>query len=296
MITPDTLSTALALAKPGDRLTLSGEFPAMRLRGDRLAAGLTLDLAKAEIAGPWIATGMADLTILGGHWRGCGVRFDGCGGVTVIGGLYEGPGADDAALAVGYGVQTLGSNRVAVRGVRAIGYKGGVVIARADGFDVADCVMERMGSDGIQAAESRRGRIAGNVVHGSRLPPGSQSHPDGIQLWSRPTSPPTADIVIERNLLVGPMQGVFLGNHVRAGVDDGGFDQVVIRDNEIVAGFPHGLCVTDGRGVTVTGNRVRTLTGARFRASINLVRCAGVIRSGNTVAAGAGKPSADDPR
>lgn len=294
MITADTLPAALASAKPGDILKLSGSFGDVLLRGDRLARDLTLDMTAATITGQVKGVGMVGLRLVGGVWRGKQpLRLDRCTGVRVTGGTYEGPGAFDANLADGYAVFVVVGQDVTIEGLRAEGFKSGVVLSKVTGFAVTGCGLARMRSDGIQAGECRQGLIADNVIHGTKTL--WAEHPDGIQIWSRPTSPPTADIVIERNLVVGDTQGICGFNVVRNGVNDGGYDRITIRDNRVVAGHPQGIALTEARDSVVENNTVSTWAGARWRASINLTRCERTIRRGNTVAAGAGKPSADDP-
>src|SRR3546814_16542705 len=74
------------------------------------------------------------------------------------------------------------------------------------------------------------------------------------------------------------MQVISAFNHLRNGVDDGGFDRLTIIDNDIQVSAPQALAVVDGRDIVVPGNRIRTLRGAKHRASLNPVRSTGVVR------------------
>lgn len=69
-------------------------------------------------------------------------------------------------------------------------------------------------------------------------------------------------MIVENNDIDGVMQGVFFGNHVRNGVDDGGFDRVIIRNNRVRVDHPNGIVLANGRNSVVTGNHVSTLPGA----------------------------------
>lgn len=288
MITAASLPAALAAAKPGARLKLSGAFGDVLLRGDKMAAGLTLDLTAAEITGSWKAVAMTGLRLIGGTWRGkLPLRLDRCTDVRVTGGVYEGPGAYDANLADGYAVFVVVGQGIVVESIRADGFKSGVVLSKVDGFEVTGCGLSRMRSDGIQAGECWNGRIAGNVIHGTKTL--GAEHPDGIQIWSRASSPPTSDIVIEDNLVAGDTQGICGFNiQNRNGADDGGYDRITIRRNRVSAGHPQGISLTDARDSSVTDNVVSTYPGSRWRASLNLTRCERTIRKGNTVGAGGG--------
>jgi len=89
------------------------------------------------------------------------------------------------------------------------------------------------------------------------------------------------------------MQGIFLGNHVRAGVDDGGFDAITIERNRIEVNVPNGIYVGSGRGVRIISNQVYTVAGAMLRngagpavkATIKAVESQRVVACGNLVAA-----------
>lgn len=282
MITPATLADALTSAQPGDTLTLSGDFPAMR---PKIPEGVTLDCRAATITGEWYPRGpLRRVRIEGGRWAG--LRTDGVERLEINGARFKGAGT-------GYGLFVNGGSEVHVWGSHLSGYRTGIVLDAVAGFAIQDSRFTAMTSDGITLGRSRKGVVSRNRFWG--FTPAEGAHPDGVQLFSRPTLPPTADVVVEDNVMVGMMQGIGCFNHVRGGVDDGGFDRLTIRRNLILGGYPHGIAVYSGRDLVVEDNHVSTWPGAKFRASINLVDCAGVIRRGNTVAAGAGKPSADDP-
>lgn len=280
MITVDTLPAALASAKPGHTLALSGDFPAMR---PRIPAGVTLDGRAATFTGLWYPRCGPGVTVLGGRWFG--LRVDKVEALSVRGARFAGSEA-------GFGLFVNGGSRVTVSDSRFAGCRTGVVLNKVAGFAIRDSQFTAMTSDGMTLGECRQGLISGNRFWG--FTPSEGAHPDGVQLYSRPTSPPSADIEISDNIMAGMMQGIGCFNHVRDGVDDGGFDRLTIRRNVVIGGYPHAIAVVAGRDLVVEDNDVSTWPGARWRASINLVDCAGVIRRRNTVAAGAGKPGADD--
>ena len=224
-----------------------------------------------------------------------GDTFTDCDNVTVIGRRYTGT--------EGYGLSFLRCRNVRVIGCDFEGFGRGVVLSLCSGFTVAANRFRAMKVDGVNVAQSWRGVVADNDFTD---PDTGEAHPDAVQLWSRPTmrladksivpAPPTSDIVIARNRVRGMLtQGVTAFNHIRDGVDDGGFDRITITANEIAVGMPQALALYSGRNCIVTDNRVSTLDGAKTRASINLRGCTDLIRRGNTVAPGAGKPAADDP-
>lgn len=184
---------------------------------------------------------------------------------------------------VTYAVQMDRAKSVTIRGMTITGAVRGIVMNRSESIGVFQNRLFGLRTDGINAAESRKIIIEGNSCSnfnpilpvydsaGNLVKDGD--HPDCIQLWSRPTTAPTADIVIRGNSMNGYMQGIFLGNHVRAGVDDGGFDRVVIENNYVDISFPNGIYVGAGRFVRIVGNQVMTVDDARLRTGI-LVKAA----------------------
>jgi hypothetical protein len=165
-------------------------------------------------------------------------------------------------------------------------------MSRVEKFRLLQNTFARMRSDGVSMGEVRDGLIEGNECRDTRIR--DLEHPDCIQLWSRPRSPPTADIVIRNNRAEGATQGVFLGNHTRDGVNDGGFDRILIEGNELNVGFPNAIALVDGRASIVRNNKIRTFPGAQYQANINLR--GDIVRCGNTVASSERKPGNVDKK
>lgn len=277
MITASTLDAALLAARPGDTLALVGVFPATRAS---LPAGVTLDARQAVIEGLWYARRVgAAVTILGGRWAG--LRTDGAAGLVVRGAVFSGDGGGAGlTVARGFGIEVEDS---AFEDLRT-----GISLHTVDGFAVRRCGFARMSSDGMTIGLSRNGQIEANRFHGSKPAPGA--HADAVQLFSRLEAPPTADIVIRGNRVTGMTQGLCAFSKV-----GGGFDRIVIEGNDVCVGYAQAIAIQDGRDCIVRDNRVTTYPGAFARASINLDRCERTVRTGNTVAAGRGKPSVNDP-
>jgi hypothetical protein len=82
---------------------------------------------------------------------------------------------------------------------------------------------------------------------------------------------------------------------VRNGVDDGGFDRILIEENDVNVSASQGIALGgNARASVVRNNRVRTMPGAKYRASINLK--GDIRRCGNVIEPGAGKPGVVDPK
>jgi hypothetical protein len=308
---PRTLSEVFVRAKAGDTIVLApGDYAGVRLTGRTFSPALTLDAQKASFAGLQLRD-VEGLIIHGGTFRLTApgvhprtgqavfrpaVRMDRVRQVAVHNVQAIGPGGIEEGdpFGEGTGISIVRSNAVEVTGSQFRGFRGGIMLSKVDGFRLVDNQFTQMRSDGIQVGEGRNGLIEDNSCTETRIR--DQEHPDCIQLWSRPTSPPTADVIIRRNKAAGKMQGIGMFNHVRNGVDDGGFDRIVIEENDLTVAYPHGIALYAGRDSIVRNNRVRTMDGARWIANINIIGSIRVMRCGNVVAAGGGRAGSTDAR
>lgn len=87
-------------------------------------------------------------------------------------------------------------------------------------------------------------------------------HADCIQAWSGAQLAPTSDLVIVDDWANGLVQDIFLGNHNRQVVSDGGFNRVVIRGNTVRVGMPNGKVLAGARGGEVKNTTVLSTPGA----------------------------------
>lgn len=298
--TPETIAQVLASARGGDTVILApGLYSKVRIPGKEHDVPLVIDAKAATIEG--LAGSKIDgLEIRGGNFRlpppftnpksgkiayHFGIRFDDSKNVRLTGITMLGPAAyPDATpetFGDGTGVLLNRSEGVEVSDSRFAGLKNGVVLSRVSDFRLLRNLFEGQRSDGMAIGEGRSGLIEGNECRGTRLRGGE--HPDCIQMFSRPTSPPTADIVIRKNRAVGQTQGIGMFNKTRNGVNDGGFDRIVIEDNQFNVWFPNGIGLTDGRASVVRNNVVETYPGAPYPARIVIRGEGDVMRCGNVV-------------
>lgn len=216
-------------------------------------------------------------------------------GITIDGGTVIGPGGRS------YGVHVDRSTGISINGMAITGAHRGMVIARSVNVQAVGNQFVGLLSEGVNIAQSQRILIERNVCRnfnpiqptynadGSLLRDGD--HPDCIQGWSRPDAPPTSDVRIIGNRAEGYMQGVFFGNHVRDGVDDGGFDRITIRDNIVRVSMPNGISLSAARNSEVINNQVLTIPGSMsvrdpnrsIRANLNIRNGVNVRACGNRV-------------
>lgn len=198
--------------------------------------------------------------------RFSGLVFKGVSGLKFEGGTIVGLGGKS------YGISISGSDNISITGMTITGASNGIVVAASQNIFLLSNTLTGLRTDGIDIASSRKIIVRDNSCSNfspvmdsydasGKLLRGGGDHPDCIQAWSRSQTSPTSDLTIERNRIEGKMQGIFLGNHVRNGVDDGGFDRVIIRNNVIRVSMYHGIAVSNARDSMVIDNKVSTFPG-----------------------------------
>ena len=252
--TPATLQRVLDEARAGDTIRLGpGDYPPIEVRDRDWNPHVTVEAGTARLQSITLKN-VAGLT-----WRGG--NFDG----------------QDTAR---FGIAAEQSRRLAVENADFGHYiRVGIVVNQSTDMRLIGNRFHDMQSDGIDIALSRRIFIDGTRCHDFRPAPGS--HADCIQLWSRPTAPPTADITVINTVAAGNMQGVTAFNHVRNGVDDGGFDRIIFARNDIRITHAQAVSVYDCRNCIVRDNYVDTWPEPHHRAHVIVGGTSSVEQCGN---------------
>jgi nitrous oxidase accessory protein NosD len=267
----------VARARPGDTITLEpGDYGRVNVQNLNFAKAVTVK-----------GSGAIFRTIR--LWSVTGLHFDGISVATPPGGRTM-------------GVDIRRASDVRLDSITVTGSRIGIGIGRSSDIAVTNSSLSGLQSDGINIALSRKIMISGNScrdfspIHSEYDANGTLTkvgdHPDCIQSWSRPDLPPVADILVENNRMEGDMQGIFFGNHIRNGVDDGGFDRIIVRNNIVRVTHPNGIALLDARDSIVTGNRVSTFPGgvnprrpgARVRSMLRVKGGTGNRACGNVIA------------
>ena len=188
-------------------------------------------------------------------------------GLHIIGGRIVGLGGKTNAVMINQ------SKDIIIRSMDISNAHRGVVMNLSDGVTIEGNNLHDLNTDGIDVALSWNVAVRGNSCSNFHPKPAVYSqagklitdgdHADCIQGWSRPSAPATANVVVEGNQMYGNMQGIFFGNHVRGGVDDGGFDNIVIRNNRVNISTYNGIIVNNGRNSVIRDNVVDTIPGSR---------------------------------
>ncbi len=252
---PGNAQSVIEAARGGDHITLGvGNYEPILIKNQQWDKPVTIDAKAAHLQS---VTFMSVSNLV---WRG-----------------GEFSGGD--SLPYGFVVRT--SNNVSFADAHVSHYmRTGLIFDRITGGRISHNSFSDMGSDGMDVALSRRIMIDGNSCSSFFPLPGA--HPDCIQSWSRPSDAPTADLTIVHNTMDGSMQGISLFNHVRDGVDDGGFDRIIIAHNNVRVAYPNGIAAYDCRECIIRDNAVDTVPGSGYKTSIRVFRGA-VTMCSNTV-------------
>ena len=260
-VSPATLASAIATARGGDTLKLApGAYGEINFAKREFTPALTLDASDAQLTA---------LNVM----RSAGVTLR--GGTITVGNR------------LGYGISVRASQRVGIYNVRLVGMKRGIVIDHSQDLEIRNNVFSETTIDGLNIAQSQRVNVIDNKCTSTST---GKAHPDCYQGWSRPDMI-TTDIVFRGNSAVGNVQGIFFGNHVRNGVDDGGFKRITIVNNYVRNRYPHGIALSDCEDCTVRDNDVAALPGAKFKTAINVTRTINSTLCGNKVPNVANSPA-----
>jgi parallel beta-helix repeat protein len=265
------LQRRLGGARGGETIMLaSGDYGHVRLQKKSYAPAIRITGAGARFTG---------LTL----WDVAGVQLDNVTVATPPGGRTM-------------GIDIRRSHDIILDRLTVTGSRIGIGIGSSNDVSVLNTTLTGLQSDGIIVSLARKITIRGNscsnfspihsVYDESRKLVQVGDHPDCIQSYSRPKAPPTADILVESNRMEGDMQGIFFGNHVRGGIDDGGFDRITIRNNIVRVTYGNGIALQDARDSVVAGNRVSNLPryAKRVRTWVSVKRGERNLVCGNIVA------------
>lgn len=235
--TPETIDRVLAAARAGDTIVLAaGDYAPIRLRNQKWTAPVIVEAKAARLT----AVGLRNVSNL--TWRG---------------GVFNGGDVERSGL----GMEN--SDHIVVDGTAMSHFtRNGIGMGRSSDIRVVGNTFSNMGSDGIDVAMSRRVVVDGNSC--LDFLPTVKAHPDCVQLWSRPSDPPVADVTITNTTAIGEMQGITMFNHVRPDkegkqVDDGGFDRITVTDNKLRIGQYHAITMQDCRNCVARNNVIETL-------------------------------------
>lgn len=208
IMTPTTISSALAQVRPGDTLVLQGDFTSRLVIMNRDFGNVTIDGSQARLlqgmqlrnihnvsfsrlnvgqAGQSTINRFAINMDLSSHVSFANINVQGNGGTA------------------GTGLRVHNSQFVTVRDSRFEGLMDGLTMITVPNSLVTRNQFVGGGSDGLKLVDSQRVILSGNSCTGFVAVPGA--HPDCMQFWSRVDRPLQSDIYVLNNLVIGDQQG-----------------------------------------------------------------------------------------
>ncbi|MCJ2180074.1 right-handed parallel beta-helix repeat-containing protein [Novosphingobium album (ex Hu et al. 2023)] len=248
--TPATLDTIIANARAGEKIVLAaGDYGKISIQGKKWLQPITLDM------------GMARATL----------EVTNSQGVRIVGGSF-------GRVNTGYAIHVRNSRNIEFSAVHMTSATRGLVIAQSQDVKVTRAEIDNMTIDGINIGSSQRITVTDSTCRNFNT---GEAHPDCIQMWSSPKRGITQDVKLLRNRSDGEMQGFTAFNHIRNGIDDGGFDRITISDNWIRAYRVNGVAVYDCRHCVITNNVAVMPDDAQNKVMVRVFRCTDCTVEGN---------------
>ncbi len=156
----------------------------------------------------------------------------------------------------------------------------GAVVTNSSDIKLLNNVVKDVRSEGFNLSAVKNVEIANNKM--SDFHPVAGDHPDFIQFWTRGAKTASENIYIHNNELIQQkpglsVQGIFMDND-----DHVPYRNVVIENNVIQSGMPHGVLVEQADGVRVSGNVALAVEGSTFRVGVMVKESTNVQVSDNT--------------
>jgi Right handed beta helix region len=193
-------------------------------------------------------------------------------GLRVIGLNVNGWIAPAVAELRGLSIQD--SANVTVADCSFTGLHRAIVALRTKGLVFEHNAVNEMSSDGYNLAEVQDVVIVRNSFGAFKTTP--ESHADYVQFWSDGTEQPSRNITIAENVMLkrggDDVQGIFLQFEPRLPAEN-----IVVRDNIIVQGSPHGISLYNVNGAQLERNLVLSVAEANYKVAIRVIESSNVM-------------------
>lgn len=251
--TPANVQAVIAAAKPGDTITLApGDYARITIANRNWSPPVTIDATNAKLL----------------------LSISNSSGIGVKGGTFTGAmGAGQA----GYAVSVVNSHGLTFSAPKISNSQRAMVIDHSHHIAITAPDMTGMIVDGIDLSSAQFVTIDGARCTAFVTGP---AHPDCIQGWSRPGGI-TSDIKITNTFMDSPVtQGISFFNHIRNGVDDGGFDRISVDTANLRGNMTNGVAMSACRACSIRNVTLITIPGSRYKMSVR-VSGGSVTQSGN---------------
>lgn len=207
-----------------------------------------------------------------------GLTLRNCEDIVLQKNLFD--GAPGAMAAGQRGLLVDKSSNVVVSNNHFTDLMRGAVITETTGVKLLGNTVKDVRSEGFNLAGVKNVEIAHNKMNDFH--PVAGDHPDFIQFWTRGAKTASENIHIHNNEFIQQknglsVQGIFMDND-----DQIPYQNVIIENNVIQSGMPHGVLVEQAVGVRVENNTALAVEGSTFRVSVAVTESTGVVVKGNT--------------
>lgn len=250
---PANIQATIAAAKPGDTITLApGNYDRITIANRNWSSPITIDATQAKLL----------------------LSISNSSGINVIGGAFSGAlGAGQA----GYAISVVKSHHLTFSAPKISNSQRAIVLHQSHHIGITAPDISGMIVDGIDLSSSQFVTIDGARCTAFVTGP---AHPDCIQGWSRPGGI-TSDVKITNSFMDSPVtQGLTFFNHIRNGVDDGGFDRISIDTATLRGNMTNGVAMSFCRACSIKNVTLITIPGSRYKMSVR-VSGGSVTQSGN---------------
>jgi hypothetical protein len=180
------------------------------------------------------------------------------------------------------GLSGLDVEGLAVRDSTFSGLDRGLVIQRGRQLAIAHNLFSNMRGAGVNLVEADTTQIDSNRFNGFQAEPGRTG--TFIHVWTRGATLPSRRLTIRHNVMIQDTavaaQGIMLSNEERIP-----FSDVVVENNIVVVGSPHGISIDRAESATIRGNVVLDTVNSTFNGAVRMSRVTGGEVSGNLAAA-----------
>lgn len=148
------------------------------------------------------------------------------------------------------------------------GLMRGAVFSESTGIAVTDNAFHDMRSEGMNFSGASNVEISGNDLRDFH--PVRGDHPDFIQFWTNGAKSVSENIYIHDNTMIQAhgefsVQGIYMDND-----DNVAYRNIVIENNTIQSGMPHGVLIEQAIGVRVENNTVLAVEGSENKLRITV--------------------------
>ena len=207
-----------------------------------------------------------------------GLTLRGCDEVNLTNNTFLGGATGTDALQRGLLIDR--STNIVVHDNEFSGLMRGAIFSESVNIEVTNNSVHDMRSEGFNFAGAKNVEISGNVLRDFH--PASGDHADFIQFWTRGAKTASENIQIHDNTMIQAkgglsVQGIFMDND-----DSISYKNVVIENNLIQSGSPHGILIEQAVGVKVVNNTALAVQDASSKLNISITDSHKVTATNNT--------------